>query len=439
FFKVIHRSQAFVNATKACSLFKLILRVQPSLMHLLLPVRHRFLAALSSLPWRRHLCSSISSRSTATTTADDDLEHWLEHAPAPGAELRGILTAAKYGGQHRVSMIPGSGIGPELMAVVKQTLLAARAHVDFEELQTSAEGAVTPEEMRRIVMSIQRNGVALKGNLESLEASTDFISIGGAAAKNAQLRAKLGLFAYVQRCKSIEGLPTRHRDIDILVVRQNTEGEYNQLEHFNVDGVVESLKVVTEARCRQIAEFAFQTAIKTRRKKVTAVHKANIMKLSDGLFLDVCRQVAQSYPDIEFNDMIVDNCCMQLTSQPQQFDLMLLPNLYGNIVGNIAAGLVGGAGVASGMNVGSRCAVFECGVRVSGQAMRGRDLANPCGLLLASADMLEYLGEAADARRVRMAVLAALAGGVRTRDLGGSAGTNEVTAAIVDWLQRNSA
>uniref|UniRef100_A0A1I8FLT6 Iso_dh domain-containing protein n=1 Tax=Macrostomum lignano TaxID=282301 RepID=A0A1I8FLT6_9PLAT len=278
----------------------------PSLMHLLLPVRHRFLAALSSLPWRRHLCSSISSRSTATTTADDDLEHWLEHAPAPGAELRGILTAAKYGGPAP----PASR--PELMAVVKQTLLAARAHVDFEELQTSAEGAVTPEEMRRIVMSIQRNGVALKGNLESLEASTDFISIGVARqARPVRLRSALQIH------RGPANPSSRHRHTSSPAEHEESTTSWSTS---TLTGVVESLKVVTEARCRQIAEFAISDCHQDEAEE--AVHKANIMKLSDGLFLDVCRQVAQSYPDIEFNDMI-------LTSQPQQFDLMLLPNLYG--------------------------------------------------------------------------------------------------------------
>lgn len=323
-----------------------------------------------------------------------------------------------------MSLIPGDGIGPELMDSVKTVVDVAGSPIDFEEIPLSAERS-SDEDMRRAILSVKRNGVGLKGNLETFE---------GMTSKNVQLRTKLDLFAYVQRCKSIEGVPSRYRNIDILVIRENTEGEYSQLEHFNVPGVVESFKIITETKSRQIAKFAFDTAIKTRRKRVTAVHKANIMKLSDGLFLDVCRDVARDYPSIEFNDVIVDNCCMQLVARPQQFDIMVLPNLYGNIIGNIAAGLVGGPGIAAGMNIGTKYAVFEAGTRNSGRSIRGKNIANPSALLLTTADMLEYLGDAADATKLRNAVLSVLRAGIRTPDLGGTATTKDVVDAVVQYL-----
>lgn len=339
-------------------------------------------------------------------------------------EAGGILTAAKYGGRHHVSLIPGDGIGPELMDSVKAVVAVAGSPIDFEEISLSGERG-SEEDMRRAILSIKRNGVGLKGNLETFE---------GMTSKNVELRTKLDLFAYVQRCKTIEGVPSRYKGVDILVIRENTEGEYSQLEHFNVPGVVESFKIITEAKSRQIAKFAFETAIKTRRRRVTAVHKANIMKLSDGLFLDVCREVAKDFPDVEFRDVIVDNCCMQLVARPQQFDVMVLPNLYGNIIGNIAAGLVGGPGVAAGMNIGARYAVFEAGTRNSGRSIRGKNIANPSALLLTTADMLEYLGDSVDATKLRNAVLSVMRSGIRTPDLGGSATTKDVVDAVIKYL-----
>ncbi|PAA82505.1 hypothetical protein BOX15_Mlig017458g1, partial [Macrostomum lignano] len=374
----------------------------------------------------RSFCSGGGGLSAAAATATESAGSSgasLQHADQ-GVEAGGILNAAKYGGRHHVSLIPGDGIGPELMDSVKTIVNVAGSPIDFEEIPLSAERG-TDEDMRRAILSIKRNGVGLKGNLETFE---------GMTSKNVQLRTKLDLFAYVQRCKSIEGVPSRYSDIDILVIRENTEGEYSQLEHFNVPGVVESFKIITEAKSRQIAKFAFDTAIKTRRHRVTAVHKANIMKLSDGLFLDVCRDVARDYPSIEFNDVIVDNCCMQLVARPQQFDIMVLPNLYGNIIGNIAAGLVGGPGVAAGMNIGRKYAVFEAGTRNSGRSIRGKNIANPSALLLTTADMLEYLGDAEDAKKLRNAVLTVLRSGIRTPDLGGSSNTKEVVDAVVQYL-----
>lgn len=185
---------------------------------------------------------------------------------------------------------------------------------------------------------------------------------------------------------------TRHADIDILIIRENTEGEYSSLEHESVEGVVESLKIITREKSMRIAEFGFARAALDGRKKVTAVHKANIMKLGDGLFLECCRAVAKKYPNIQFETMIVDNTCMQLVSKPQQFDVMLMPNLYGNIVANVSVGLVGGAGIVAGSNYGEGCALFETGARNSAKGIAGQNVANPAGMLFAAANMLKYIG-----------------------------------------------
>jgi isocitrate dehydrogenase (NAD+) len=203
---------------------------------------------------------------------------------------------------------------------------------------------------------------------------------------------RLDLFANVLRCKTLPNIKTRHSDLDILIIRENTEGEYSNLEHESVNGVVESLKIVTREKSMRIAEFAFELAHLDGRKKVTAVHKANIMKLGDGLFLECCREVAKRYPDIKFETMIVDNTCMQLVAKPQQFDVMVMPNLYGNIVANVCTGLVGGAGVVAGSNYSSTCAVFEKGTRNSGKGIAGQNSANPSGMLFAAANMLKYIG-----------------------------------------------
>ena len=207
-----------------------------------------------------------------------------------------------------------------------------------------------------------------------------------------KLSQRLDLYANVLRCKSLNNIKTRHSDIDILIVRENTEGEYANLEHESASGIVESLKIVTRDKSQRIAEFAFERAHYGGRNKVTAVHKANIMKQGDGLFLECCREVAKKYPNIKFETMIVDNTCMQLVSKPQQFDVMVMPNLYGNIVANVCAGLVGGAGIVAGANYGKNCALFECGTRKSGKDMAGKNIANPSGILFAAANMLKYIG-----------------------------------------------
>uniref|UniRef100_A0ACB8EMS1 Isocitrate dehydrogenase [NAD] subunit gamma, mitochondrial n=1 Tax=Sphaerodactylus townsendi TaxID=933632 RepID=A0ACB8EMS1_9SAUR len=243
-------------------------------------------------------------------------------------------------------MIPGDGIGLELMLHVKEIFRHACVPVDFEEVLVSSDASDT--DLQNAIMAIRRNRVALKGNLE-----TNHNLPPSHKSRNNILRTTLDLFANVIRCKSLPGVATRHRDIDILMVRENTEGEYSSLEHESVSGVVESLKIITKTKSLRIAEYAFQLAKESGRKKVTAVHKANIMKLGDGLFLQCCREVAAGYPDITFDSMIVDNTTMQ------QFDVMVMPNLYGNIVNNVCAGLIGGPGLVPGANYGRDYAVFE--------------------------------------------------------------------------------
>ncbi|OTF74774.1 isocitrate dehydrogenase[NAD] subunit gamma, mitochondrial-like [Euroglyphus maynei] len=281
--------------------------------------------------------------------------------------------------------------------------------------------------MIEAITSILRNGAAIKGNIETREHSKYFLS------RNVELRLRLNLFVNVVHCKSNPGIKTRHKDIDIVLIRQNTEGEYSCLEHESVDGVVESLKIVTREKTEQIARYAFDYARSHNRKKLTCVHKANIMKMADGLFLKVCTEIAKEYPDIEFNNMIIDNCSMQLVSNPNQFDVLLLPNLYGNILTNIACGLVGGPGITSGRNYGPTHAVFETGTRNTGKKVAGKNIANPIAMLNASVDLLDYLQLNSYADIVRDAIYKAInIEKLHTLDMGGNATTTDVVNFIID-------
>lgn len=261
---------------------------------------------------------------------------------------------ARYGGRHTVTALPGDGIGPEMIDIVRKIFAFANVPVDFEECQLDSKPSSPESDLDYAIMSIQRNGVAIKGNIETKYDDPIFKS------RNVELRRRLDLFANVLHCVSIPTIPTRHKGINIVMIRENTEGEYSGHEHETVHGVVESLKICTREKLERISRFAFDYAIAHNRKKVTAVHKANIQKLADGLFLKVVGEIAEKeYPSITFDSMIVDNASMQLVSRPQQFDIMLMPNLYGNIISNIACGLVGGPGLVSGMNIGDKYAVFE--------------------------------------------------------------------------------
>jgi isocitrate dehydrogenase (NAD+) len=296
----------------------------------------------------------------------------------------------------RVMLLRGEGIGGEVTRSMEAIFAAAHAPVAFVEPRKGLgidAGGLTDE----VTNLFHETRVAVKGPF--------FTPIGAKnTSVNIQLRTAFDLFANVVHAYNIPGVKTRHKDVNIVIIRENTEGEYSGLEHSAVPGVVESLKIISEPKCRRIAEYAFQYAMANGRKKVTAVHKANIMKLGDGLFLDTCDQVAKRYPFIEYESMIVDNACMQLASRPGQFDTLLLPNLYGNIVTNIATGLVGGPGLFPGANIGAHGAIFEQGARHAALQLAGRGVANPTATILGGVMMLRYLKHDAAADAVEQAV-----------------------------------
>ncbi|XP_039075205.1 isocitrate dehydrogenase [NAD] subunit gamma, mitochondrial [Hyaena hyaena] len=343
-----------------------------------------------------------------------------------------IPPSAKYGGRHTVTMIPGDGIGPELMLHVKSVFRHACVPVDFEEVHVSSNA--DEEDIRNAIMAIRRNRVALKGNIE-----TNHNLPPSHKSRNNILRTSLDLYANVIHCKSLPGVVTRHRDIDILIVRENTEGEYSSLEHESVAGVVESLKIITKAKSLRIAEYAFKLAQESGRKKVTAVHKANIMKLGDGLFLQCCKEVAARYPQITFENMIVDNTTMQLVSRPQQFDVMVMPNLYGNIVNNVCAGLVGGPGLVAGANYGHVYAVFETVSFWGRWPFRALELASrplcrkPPSTESCPPSLLRLHSYAAS---IRKAVLASMDNeNMHTPDIGGQGTTSEAIQDIIRHIR----
>ncbi|KAM9659714.1 isocitrate dehydrogenase [NAD] subunit gamma, mitochondrial-like [Trichechus inunguis] len=340
-----------------------------------------------------------------------------------------VPPSAKYGGRHTVTMIPGDGIGPELMSHVKSVFTHARVPVDFEEVQVDSTCCL--EDFHNAILSIRRNCVALKGNI-----ATDHNLRLTHTSLNSMLRTSLDLFANVIHCKSLPSVVTRHNDVDIIVIRESTEGEYNNLEHESVNGVVETLKITTETKSLRIAEYAFQLAQEIGRKKVTAVHKASIMKLTDGLFLQCCARVASRYPQITFETMTVDYTTMQLVTRPQQFDVMLMPNLYGNVIHNICTGLIGGAGLVPGANYGQLYAVFETGTRQTGKYIAKKNVANPTAMLLASCIMLDYLELNSYATSIRNAVLASMDNkDIHTPDIGGCGTTSEIIQDIMNRIQ----
>jgi isocitrate dehydrogenase (NAD+) len=326
---------------------------------------------------------------------------------------------------HTVTLIPGDGIGPEVAAAAVRVLQATG--IEFEWVTEAAGlGAIgehgTPLPQRTLD-SVRKHGVALKGPTETPVA-------GGHRSVNVELRKKLDLYANLRPVETLPGVRSRYDAVDLVVVRENTEDLYSGLEHVVVPGVVESLKIITERASTRIALFAFEYARAHGRKRVTAVHKANIMKLSDGLFLDCCRVVAKQYPEVRFDEIIVDNCCMQLVLDPTRFDVLLLENLYGDIVSDLCAGFIGGLGMAPGANIGEDVAIFEA-VHGSAPDIAGKNLANPIALVLSGAMMLDHLGETQAADRVRGAVQQVLREGKHlTRDLGGTAGTSEIAEAI---------
>jgi len=335
--------------------------------------------------------------------------------------------------KHKITLLPGDGIGPEVTAAVVAIIECAGVDVEWEKYFVGSEaiarsGDPLPPE---VLQSVVKNKVALKGPVTT-PVGTGFASI------NVRLRKTLDLYANLRPVRSMPNIKTRYENVDLVVVRENTESLYAGLEHEVVPGVVESLKIITEKASTRIAKFAFEYAKEHGRKRVTAVHKANIMKLSDGLFLSCFRKVALSYPDIKADDRIVDNLCMQLVVDPNQFDILLLENLYGDIVSDLTAGLVGGLGVVAGANIGEAGAVFEA-VHGSAPDIAGQNKANPLALLKSAVLMLHHISEPKAAKRIEDAITKVLASGPehRTRDIGGTGTTSDFTAAMCDVL-RNS-
>ncbi|KAI2776787.1 isocitrate dehydrogenase subunit 1 [Daldinia loculata] len=344
-----------------------------------------------------------------------------------------IFKPTKYGGKYTVTLIPGDGIGAEVAESVKTVFKADNVPIDWEQVDVSGVESGSPgslEEMfRESVASLKRNKLALKGILHTP------ISRSGHQSFNVALRQELDIYASISLIKNIPGYNTRHKDVDLCIIRENTEGEYSGLEHQSVPGVVESLKIITRAKSERIAKFAFSFALANNRKKVTCIHKANIMKLADGLFRSTFQKTAAEYPTLETNDMIVDNASMQCVSRPQQFDVMVMPNLYGGILSNIGAALVGGPGIVPGCNMGRDVAVFEPGCRHVGLDIKGKDQANPTALLLSASMLLRHLGLDDHANRISKAVYGVIAEGkYRTRDMGGDSTTHEFTRAILDKM-----
>jgi len=331
---------------------------------------------------------------------------------------------------HTVTLIPGDGIGPEVSAAVVRILTASGAEIEWERhdagvVALERHGTTLPH---ALLDSIERNAVGLKGPLTTPVGS-------GFTSVNVGLRKALNLYANLRPVYNLPGVPTRFEKVDLVLVRENTEDLYSGLEHEVVPGVVESLKIITEVASTRVARFAFAYARAHRRRLVTSVHKANIMKLGDGLFLDCARNVSRAYLDIAYDERIVDAACMHLVMTPERFDVLLMPNLYGDILSDLCAGLVGGLGVVGSGNMGDAAAVFEA-VHGTAPDIAGKNLANPTALLMSAIMMLRHLGEDERASRVRRALDAVLAAGtIRTRDLGGTATTTEFADAICHHLE----
>jgi len=327
---------------------------------------------------------------------------------------------------YTVTLIPGDGIGPEVIDATVQILEATGLSFVWDRQDAGAEvamrmGTALPD---AVVNSIVKNRVALKGPLATP------VGVGYTSA-NVALRKRLSLYANVRPARCLPGIKTPFPDVDIVVIRENSEDLYSGIEHVVVPGVVESLKIITEVACTRIARFAFEYAVAHGRKKVTAVHKANIMKLSDGLFLDCCQKVAREYDGIEYDEMIVDNTCMQLVTRPQRFDVMVMENLYGDIISDLVSGLVGGLGLTGSANVGADAIVYEA-VHGSAPDIAGKGLANPTAVLMSAILMLRQLGETDTASRVENALFTVFREHKHiTRDLGGTATTAEFVQAVI--------
>src|SRR5256885_3828932 len=331
--------------------------------------------------------------------------------------------------KHKVTLIPGEGIGPEVAAATRRILEATGVQIEWEEIAGRSDNSSDQGKTvnQAAVESVRRNRVALKGPMATAIA-------GGAPSVNVALRKTLDLYANLRPVKNVPGVKSHFENVDLILVRENTEDLYSGLEHEVVPGVVESLKIITEKASTRIAKFAFEYAKRHGRKKIHAIHKANIMKLSDGLFLKSIRAVAEKYPGIEYKELIVDNACMQMVLKPEQFDVLLLPNLYGDVMSDLAAGLVGGLGVVPSGNIGDQSAMFEA-VHGTAPDIAGKGLANPTALLMSSVMMLDHLNEGSAARRIQAALEKVYREAKHTtHDVGGKAGTAEFTDAVISAL-----
>jgi isocitrate dehydrogenase (NAD+) len=329
-----------------------------------------------------------------------------------------------------ITLIPGDGIGPEVSEAVVRILKVAGADIDWDRQDAGVRAFKLHNQSlpAAVLDSIRRNKVALKGPVTTPIAE-------GFTSVNVGLRKALDLYANLRPVRNLPGVQSRFSDVDLVIVRENTEDLYAGLEHQIIPGVVESLKIITEKASTRVSQFAFEYARTNGRKRVTAIHKANIMKLSDGLFLESTRKVSREYTDLEYDERIVDAACMQLVMRPERFDVLLLPNLYGDIVSDLCAGLVGGLGVVPGANMGTDTAVFEA-VHGSAPDIADKNLANPTALLLSGLMMLDYIGDRERGDRIRAALARVLtAGAVRTHDLGGTASTTQFTDAICRELE----
>ncbi|MBI3744499.1 MAG: isocitrate dehydrogenase (NAD(+)) [Chloroflexi bacterium] len=327
--------------------------------------------------------------------------------------------------RYRVTLIEGDGIGPEVARATIEVLDAAGVPIDWEPALVGEKARIETGELlpQATLESIRRNKVALKAPITT-PVGEGFPSI------NVAIRQRLDLYACLRPVRTIPGVPARFDGVDLVIVRENTEDLYAGKEHEVVPGVIESLKIITERASTRIAEFAFKYARDNKRKKVTAVHKANIMKLSDGLFLSCSRKIAEQHPEVAYNELIVDNACLKLVVDPHQFDIILTSNLYGDIISDLCAGLVGGVGVVPGANIGDEYAVFEA-VHGSWPEGAGKNLANPTAMILTAVMMLRHLGEHVAADRVESAIRSVfLKGKIKTPDLGGSANTTEFAAEV---------
>lgn len=332
--------------------------------------------------------------------------------------------------KHKITLIPGDGIGPEVISATIRTIEAAGAEIEWEIKIGGAQalekfGSTLP---KSLIESIKKNKVALKGPMTT--------PIGkGFTSVNVGLRKALDLYANVRPIKALPNVPCRYPELNLVVIRENTEDLYSGLEHVVVPGVVESIKVITEKASTRIAKHAFEFAKSEGRKKVTAMHKANIMKLSDGLFLECFYDVAKDFPDIEADDKIIDNACMQLVMSPSQFDIIVMENLYGDIVSDLCAGLIGGLGLAPGANIGEKTAIFEA-IHGSAPDIAGLGIANPTATMISAVMMLRHIGELDAAVRMENAMMEVFQEGkVRTKDLGGEATTDTFANAVAEKMR----